>query len=327
MLSSSGRLAIGARFAVVALAAFAITTPATAQFGGLRKKIKPPVKQETATAAPNTDGGMVVLTSDVVDQLLTGLEAGRAERDAAIKEDTPYGRFKRGQTAYEVAKPKCEAAQAGFYQRAGADSKMLDKYSALTEKMVAAQGKGDMKRMAIYQDSAMAMIDPSCVVKQPEQPKDYYETERAVEARAEAKEVEASGFSQGEMAMLKERTIAILTNATPPGGASAGEKSAAAAKSAQLKPLLGIREAPPVQAAKPVPAPAPAPTPAANQPSPEMSAMATSMSECMMKNMQKHEAEIIGLGQRAEAAQKAGNQQKLMAIADTLQRLQMAGCR
>jgi hypothetical protein len=326
MLSSSGRLAFGARFAVIALVACAMATPATAQFGGLRKKIKSPVKQETASA-PNNSGGMVVLTSDVVNQLMTGLEAGQAEREAATKEETPYGRYKRGQAAYEVAKPKCEAAQPGFYQRGAADSKMLDKYSALTEKMVAAQGKGDMKRMAIYQDSAMAMIDPSCVVKQPEQPKDYYETERAVEARAEAKEIEASGFSQGEMAMLKERAIAILTNATPPGGASASEKSAVAAKSAELKPLLGIREAPPVHAAKPAPAPAPAPTPAANQPSPEMSARAASMSDCMMKNMQKHQPEIEALAERAEAAQKAGNQQKLMAIADTVQRLQMAGCR
>jgi hypothetical protein len=326
MLSSSSRLAIGARFALVAFAACAIVTPATAQFGGLRKKIKSPVKQEAATT-PNNEGGMVVLTSDVVDQLLTGLEAGQAERQAATKEDTPYGRYKRGQAAYEVAKPKCEAAQPGFYQRGAADNKMLDKYSALTEKMVAAQGKGDMKRMAIYQDSAMAMIDPSCVVKQPEQPKDYYETERAVEARAEAKEIEASGFSQGEMAMLKERAIAILTNATPPGGASASEKSAVAAKSAQLKPLLGIREAPPVQVAKPAPAPAPAPTPAAAQPSPEMSARAASMSDCMMKNMQKHQPEIEALAKRAEEAQSAGNQPKLMAIADTLQRLQMAGCR
>ena len=326
MLSSSVRLVLGARFAVVALAACAIVTPATAQFGGLRKKIKAPAKQEAA-AAPANDGGMVVLTSDVVNRLLTGLEAGQTERDAAIKEETPYGRFKRGQTAYEAAKPKCEAAQPGFYQRGAADNKMLDKYSALTEKMVAAQGKGDMKRMAIYQDSAMAMIDPSCVVKQPEQPKDYYETERAVVARAEAKEIEASGFSQGEMAMLKERAIAILTNAPPPGGASASEKSAVATKSAQLKPLLGIREAPPVQAAKPAPAPAPAPTPAAAQPSPEMSARAASMSDCMMKNMQKHQPEIEALAKRAEAAQSAGNQQKLMAIADTLQRLQMGGCR
>ena len=326
MLSSSGRLATSARLAVVALAACILVTPAAAQFGGLRKKIKPAVKQETATAPPN-DGGMIVLTGEVVDQLLTGLKAGQAEREAAVNEDTPYGRYKRGRSAYEQAKPKCEAAQPGFYQRGAADSKMLDKYSALTEKMVAAQGKGDMKRMAIYQDSAMAMIDPSCVVKQPDQPKDYYETERAVEARAEAKEVEASGFSHGELAMLKERAVAILTNSTPPGGASAAEKSAVSAKSAELKPLLGMREPAPVQAAKPAPEPVPPPAPAAAQPSPEMSARAASMNDCMMKNLEKHQTEIEALAKRAEAAQKAGNQQKLMAMADTLQQLQMGGCR
>lgn len=326
MLSSSGRLAMSARHAVVAITACTLATPAAAQFGGLRKKIKSPVKQEAA-AAPANDGGLIVLTGEVVDKLLIGLQAGQAERKAAVNEDTPYGRFKRGQSAYEQAKPKCEAAQPGFYQRGAADSKMLDKYSALTEKMVAAQGKGDMKRMAIYQDSAMAMIDPSCVVKQPDQPKDYYEAERAVEARAEAKEIEASGFSRGEMAMLKERAIAILTNSPPPGGASASEKSAVAARSAELKPLLGMREPAPAQAAKPDPEPAPAPTPAAAQPSPEMSARAASMNDCMMKNLEKHQAEIEALGKRAQAAQKAGNQQKLMAIADTLQQLQMGGCR
>jgi hypothetical protein len=43
---------------IVLLISLTMATPATAQFGGLRKKIKPPVKQEAATA-PATDGGMV----------------------------------------------------------------------------------------------------------------------------------------------------------------------------------------------------------------------------------------------------------------------------
>ena len=324
MLSSSGRFAMFARCAVIALAAGAMASPAAAQLGGLRKKIKPPVKQEAATA-PAKDGGTVVLTGEVVDQLLTGLKAGQAERDAAAKEDTPFGRYKRATAAYEVAKPKCEAAQPAFYQRAAQNEKMLEKYNALTEKMVAAQSAGDMKRQAIYQDSAMALIDPSCAVRKPEEPNDdVYEAERAVEARAEAKESEASGFSRSDMALLKERAIALLSSSTPPGGASTGEKSAVAAKSAELKPLLGIREAPPVQAAKPAPAPAAAP--ASGQTSPEMSARAASMNDCMMKNLEKHQGEIEALGKRAEAAQNAGDNGTLMAIVDTLQRLQMGGC-
>ena len=326
MLSSFRHLATGARLAAIIFGVSAVATPASAQFGGLKKKVKAATSQETAPA-PANDGGVIVLTTDVVSQLLAGLKAGQAERDAATKEDTPYGRFRRAQVAYEEAKPKCEAAQPAFYQRAAANQKMLDKYGALTEKMVAAQSKGDMKQMAIYQDSAMAMMDPSCVVKKPEQPKDYYEAERAIEVRAEAKEIEASGFNRNEMATLKERTIAILSNSTPPGGASASEKSAVAAKSAELKPLLGMREPPPVQAVQSAPEPAPAPTPAAAQPAPEMSARASSMSDCMVKNVQTHQAEIEALGKRAQAAQKAGNQQELMALADTLQQIQMAGCR
>ena len=46
----------------------------------------------------------------------------------------------------------------------------------------------------------------------------------------------------------------------------------------------------------------------------------------MTKNIQTHQAEIEALGKRAEAAQAANDTPKLMAIADTLQRIQKAGC-
>jgi hypothetical protein len=327
------RLAILAQLAVTMFIALAVATPASAQFGGLKKRVKAKTGQEdtsraagapTEAAAPAGQGGTIVLTADVVSQLLAGLKAGQAERDAAAKEDTPYGRYKKAEAAYAVAQPKCEAAQQTFPQRAAGNQKMIDKYSALTEKMVAAQGKGDYKLMGIYQDSAMAMQDPSCVVKKPEQPKDFYEAQRQADSRAEQKEITASGLSQGDLSIVKERTIAILQGATPPGGASPMEKSAVSAKSAELKPLLGFQEQPAAQAAKP--APAPAPTPAAPAPDPQMSAAAQSMSDCMTKNVQTHQAEIEALGKRAQTAQAAGETQKLMAIADTLQRIQMAGC-
>ena len=40
----------------------------------------------------------------------------------------------------------------------------------------------------------------------------------------------------------------------------------------------------------------------------------------------KHQKEIEALGERAQAAQKKGDTATMMAIADTLQQLQMAGC-
>ncbi len=335
-----GGITLAAGIAVIALA---ITTPASAQFGGLKKKLKGAAAQEGASKAagaagvtPETPpgaadagagggtGGTIVLTEDEVGRLLAGLKAGQAERDAAEKEDSPYGRYKKAEAAYAEAQPKCQAGQQAFPQRMANNEKTMDKYSALVDKMVAAQGKGDQKLAAVYQDSAMAMQDPSCVVKQPTQPDDYYQAQRDIDNRAEQQEIKASGFGRSEWAMVKERADAILRGATPPGDASPGEKSAVAAKAGQLKPLLGIHDQPPARAAKPAPAPAPAPAaPAA----PAMSPAASSMNACMMKNIETHQAELEALGHRAEAAKAAGDTGKMMAIVDTLQQIQMAGCR
>ena len=169
------------------------------------------------------------------------------------------------------------------------------------------------------------MQDPSCIVKEPEPPKGHYEAQRDLDTRAEKKEIEAAGFSRNDLAMVKERATAILEGVTPPGGASPMEKSAVSARKAELKPLLGIKDEPPAQAAKPAPAPVPTPTSAPVDP--QISAAESGMNACMVKNMQKHEAKLEALGERLEAAEAADNTPKMMAIADTIQRIQMAGCR
>ncbi len=127
-----------ARLAVITLAALAIATPAAAQFGGLKKKVKAKAGQEavskaadevgvppTEGAGPADRGGMIVLTKEVVDQLLAGLKAGQAEREAAAKEETPFGRYQKAKAAYAVAGPKCEKAQQTFYMRAESNKKLL----------------------------------------------------------------------------------------------------------------------------------------------------------------------------------------------------------
>lgn len=327
-----------ARLAVITLAALAIATPASAQFGGLKKKVKAKAGQEavskaagevpappTEGAGPADRGGMIVLTKDVVNQLLAGLQAGQAEREAAAKEDTPFGRYQKAKAAHTAARPKCEKAQQAFYMRAESNKKLFNKWTAYNDKVTAAQDKGDLKLALVYQDSALALQDPSCIVKEPEQPKGYYEAQRDLDTRAEKKEIGTSGFSRNDLGMVKERATAILEGATPPGGASAMEKSAVSARKAELKPLLGVIDQPPAQAAKP--APAPAPTPAVPAVDPQMSAAASNISACMVNNTQKHEAKLEALGKRAEAAEAAGDMAKVMAIADSMQRIQMAGCR
>jgi hypothetical protein len=165
------------------------------------------------------------------------------------------------------------------------------------------------------------------VVKEPKQPDGYYEAQRAIDARAENQELKISGMSRSELAMAKERTTAILQSATPPGDASAAEKSAVDAKASELKPLLGLAEAPAARAMKTATAPAPVPATApAPAPEPQVSASAQSMSDCMTKNMMNHQKEMEALGKQAQAAQATGDNAKMMAIADSMQRIQMAGC-
>ena len=341
MRKTRGRLTALVRTAAVVAVALGLATPAAAQFGGLKKKLKQTAGQEGANKAAEAagatpeaagaaeatgqaggTGGAVVLTEDVVKQLLTGLKAGRAERDAAAKEDTPYGRYKQSEVAYADAQPKCEAARQTWPQKAAADEKLMNRYSALTEKMVNAQQKGDQKLSAVYFDSAMTIISPSCAVKQPVQPDNYYEVQREVDTRAEKAELKASGLSRSELFMVKERADAILRNATGPD-ISASEKSAVNAKAGELKPLMGLQEPPTVRAAKPAPATAPAPAaPAA----PAMTPGQNAMMNCMAKNNEKHQKEIEALANRAQEAQKTNDTAKMMVIADSIQQLQMAGC-
>ncbi|MBA3497919.1 MAG: hypothetical protein H0T86_12510 [Gemmatimonadales bacterium] len=76
MLNPDGRLATFARAAAVAIVALGITTPAGAQFGGLKKKLKataapeatkPAATEDVETAeAPAGAAGTMVLTPDVL---------------------------------------------------------------------------------------------------------------------------------------------------------------------------------------------------------------------------------------------------------------------
>ena len=93
------------------------------------------------------------------------------------------------------------------------------------------------------------------------------------------------------------------------------------AKDPELKSLFGLREAQADRIANQAPAPAPAEV-ATPAPQPGVA-----VNDCMVRNVQAHEKEIEALGQRGSAAQQAGNTALMMAIADTIQRIQFAGCK
>ena len=176
------------RLFVAVLVTLGVTTPAGAQFKKLKDAVKksaeptPPSAPGAAGGAP-ADGGVIVLTPEVVDRLLTGRKAAQAEREKAAKEDTPYGRYVRAKEAHTVAAHKCAQAQTTWGQRVTANPKLIDRYSALMEKAIAAQQKGDMIGYENGTYEAMAIIDPSCSVRDVQQPEGFFDMQRAVDER------------------------------------------------------------------------------------------------------------------------------------------------
>jgi hypothetical protein len=163
-------------------------------------------------------------------------------------------------------------------------------------------------------------------VHQPERPNDYYEMQRDIDKRAEQATLKTANFTATEFGQVSDRAIAILNGSAPPGDASPAEKAAVSAKDPELKSLLGIREAQEGRVSKAAPAPASAPA-RDTAPAPAMPAAAVTANDCVVQNVQKHQAEIDALGNRGEAAKDAGNTAAMMAIADTINRIMMAGCK
>lgn len=337
---------IGRVLALVLLALIA-ASPAWAQFGAIKKALKgkaadkavetaapeSPAPQETGAAAPagGGDNSTVVLNAEALDRLLAGYKAAQAEREKAAKEDTPNSRYLRAKAAYEAATAKCEQAKSTYATRLAADEKMQKRSQYLLDKMLAASEKQDTKAQEAYGDSISILMDPSCAVKSPKQPDNYWEDQRAIDARADEAVGKTSGYNGRELAMMTEKIIAILQHGEVPGGTSPSEVSAVKAKGPELKAALGIRDAQEGRVAKQAPAPAPAavadtaptPTPAV---APTPSAGMGAMNACMAANAQKYQKQLEDLGKKADQAQKAKNQAALMAIADSSRKLTMAGC-
>lgn len=321
------------RLLLAVLLALGVSTPAVAQFKKLKDAVNKAADKKAATPEPKAggqsagsapaDGGVVVLTPEVVDRLLVGPKAASAEREKAEKEDTPYGRYRRAKAAYEVAKPKCSAAQMTWVQRAAADEKLVNRYTAAMDKAMAAQQKGDMVAYEARTYDALAIVDPSCAVREPNAPEGYNDMQRAVEERADQAKRKATGFTDRELGLASDRVFAILTGTDVPGGASASEKSAVSAKAPELKAMYGIRDAQSERLATQAPATDTAPPPPAQV---QVQAPGAKANQCIVDNVQKHEKEIQALGERGAAAQEAGNTALMMAISDTLMRLQMGGC-
>jgi hypothetical protein len=305
------------------LLALAVATPATAQLG-LKKKLKAAATGENASpaaAAGAEPGGALVLDDEVVERIIKGLRAGKAHRESAARADTPYGRHLLAKAAYAEARSKCEAGAQTLVARMTANPKLGDRNGIYLERMMAAQRKGDTTTQKAWGDSIAVIQDPACVVKDPQQPDDWYDQQRAVESGADSAELKASGLDGRESGQAKDRAIAIIRDAPPPD-LSPSEQQAVDKREKELKDLMNLN--PPPEARTPKPAPAAAAPPP--QPTPTMTPGQQAASDCMMKNSKKHEKEIAGLGEKMQAASQANDMERVMALADSLQRLQTAGC-
>ena len=162
--------------------------------------------------------------------------------------------------------------------------------------MVKAQEKGDQKLAATYGDSAMAMMDPSCIVKQPKQPDDYYDAQREHRQPRGGAGDQGLGMSRSELAMAKERARTILQ------GADAARRRVREREERGEQPRRRAQAA----AGHPGAAPGPrrqararaaaAPAPAAAAAPQDVGRPVEAMANCMASNAQKHEKEIEALG-------------------------------
>ena len=317
------------RTLALVLLSLAVAAPASAQFK-VPKKVKDVTGAEkgkpAAAPAATGGGGTLVLDDEVIDQMIKGLRARDAHKAAAAKEDTPYGHYLQRKTAYAEAKAKCDAAMQSYPARVSADPKLAeknaDKNSAYMDKMIAAQQKGDTAAQRMWGDSMAMIFDPACTVKDPPQPSDMYDQQRAVDSAADAASQQASGLDGREMGSAVDRTIAIIQDAPPPD-VSPSEQKAVDKREKELKDLMGLNPPPEARAPKPAPAPAASPPPPAATAADSSQQAAA---QCMSKNAKKNETEVKRLGEAASAAANAGDVTKAMVYADSINKIQTAGC-
>ena len=139
---------------------------------------------------------------------------------------------------------------------------------------------------------------------------------------ADAASQQASGLDGREMGSAVDRTIAIIQDAPPPD-VSPSEQQAVDKREKELKDLMGLNPPPEARAPKPAPAPAAAPPPPAATAADSGQQAAA---ECMSKNAKKNEKEVKRLGEAAAAAANAGDVAKAMVYADSINKIQTAGC-
>jgi hypothetical protein len=237
---------------VVALLAPAASS---AQFGGLKKKVKDKISGDsqpaaTATAPTSSPTGdpdakarqdawqhPIAISSSTLESFVKALKAENAERAkylASAPTTSAMGRW----NAYHAAKAKCVS------DRVKGDSSQ----ARLQQKMMAEASAGHSENIQAYTDSMQAINTAEMerstrcnALARPTLTDEDYKAVHAEEDKEEAAAAAAAGISPFVYARLKERVIAytLLPTGWKPAGYSPDELQAIDARRAEIRPLLG----------------------------------------------------------------------------------------
>jgi hypothetical protein len=252
-MSCSSRMGLTLLAVAVALAAPATSS---AQFGGLKKKLKDKVTGDSqpAVATPATPATSnagdpdakarqeawqhpVAISSSTLDAFVKAIKAENAERAKYLASAPPTSAIGRS-NAYHAEKAKCAS------DRVKDDSAQ----SRLQQKMMAEASAGHGENIQKYTDSIMAIStagqarDQRCnALARPTITDEEYKAVHAEEDKEEAAGAAAGGLSPFVYARLKERVIAytLMPTGWQPSGYSPEELKAIDARKTEIKPLLG----------------------------------------------------------------------------------------
>ncbi|HEV7706436.1 MAG TPA: hypothetical protein VGO46_19220 [Gemmatimonadaceae bacterium] len=236
----------------------ALSAPATssAQFGGLKKKLKDKVTGDTppaptTAAAPATGSAgdpdakarrdawqhPVPITSATLDGFVKAIKAENAERAKYVASAAPTSAIGKW-NAYQQAKDKCARDQ------------VLDDstQARLQRKMMAEATAGHGENIQAYTDSmtklgqaSQARSQQCNALARPQFSDDEWKEVRAEENKEEAAAAAVAGIDPLVYSRLKERVIAytLMPSSWTPSGYSPAELAAIDARKAEIKPLLG----------------------------------------------------------------------------------------
>jgi len=213
------------------LAALLVPQLATAQFGGLVKKVKDKVSPSSSTTTGTPTGKVVVaVTPDVVDRFITGFQAERAERD---RQETAHASDGVGQLylARDLV-ARCDSMKK-------ADSVHLESFKP---KLMSGDRQAGQDMQKWFQFLQTDPLHVKCGNNRAPQGS-FFEALNSVQARQDTVGAKAGGFSVPEYGAVRERIAAyVLWTYTVPGrevnGYTPDERAAIDAKKPQLYELL-----------------------------------------------------------------------------------------